>query len=80
MENTNEHYNESGKELSRCENYSTGNGCAVREASNVIALVSDSSRTGKYSLTLWYLKHINSTIAVGTSNKVLFHEYFRMSY
>ncbi|VDK83025.1 unnamed protein product [Litomosoides sigmodontis] len=69
MENTDERYDEGGNELSKCENHLAGNDCAVREASNVIALVSDSSKAGKYSLTLWYLKHINSTVAVGTSDK-----------
>ncbi|EFO28199.1 hypothetical protein LOAG_00281 [Loa loa] len=69
MENTNEHCSKKENELSKCGDPSSGNICAVREASNVILLVSNSSKTGKFIQTLWYLKHINSTIAVGTSNK-----------
>lgn len=67
-------------ELSKCENPSSGDGCAVREASNVILMVSDSSKTGKYIQALWYLKHINSAIAVETSNKVLLREYCQIFY
>ncbi|CAG9533301.1 unnamed protein product [Cercopithifilaria johnstoni] len=70
MENTNsDHYNEKEDELSECENHSAGNDCAVREASHVIVLISDSSKTGKYTLTSWYLKHVNSTVAIETTNK-----------
>lgn len=73
MENINDYYNKKKNELSKCENHSTSNGSDVREASNVILLTSDSSKIGKYTLTLWYLKHINSTVAIETSNKVSFY-------
>ncbi|VBB31766.1 unnamed protein product [Acanthocheilonema viteae] len=69
MENTSGHYNKKENELSKCEDHSIGNDCAVREASDVILLVSDGSKIGKYNLTLWYLKHINSTVAIEPSNK-----------
>nr|CRZ23709.1 Bm4336 [Brugia malayi] len=69
MENINDHCNKEENELNKSKNSSDGNGCAVREASNVILLVSNSSETGKYIQTLWYLKHINSTVAIETSNE-----------
>uniref|UniRef100_A0A0R3RUV8 Protein SZT2 n=1 Tax=Elaeophora elaphi TaxID=1147741 RepID=A0A0R3RUV8_9BILA len=68
MENTSDHYNKEN-DISKGENPSRGNSSAVREASNVILLVSDSSKTGKYIQILWYLKHINSTVAIEASNK-----------
>uniref|UniRef100_A0A1I8EL42 Uncharacterized protein n=1 Tax=Wuchereria bancrofti TaxID=6293 RepID=A0A1I8EL42_WUCBA len=69
MENINDQCNKEENQLSKCNNSSDGNCCTVREASNVILLVSNSSKTGKYIQTLWYLKHINSTVAIETSNK-----------
>ncbi|KAK6103393.1 hypothetical protein QQG55_12320 [Brugia pahangi] len=66
MENINDHCNKEGNELNKSKNSSD---CAVREASNVILLVSNSSETGKYIQTLWYLKHINSTVGIETSNE-----------
>ncbi|OZC11733.1 hypothetical protein X798_00913 [Onchocerca flexuosa] len=69
MESTNDYCNNKENESSKYVNSSSNNGCALREASNVILLVSDSSETGKYILTLWYLEHINSTIALEASDK-----------
>ncbi|VDO33096.1 unnamed protein product [Onchocerca flexuosa] len=69
MESTNDCCNNKENESSKYVNSSSNNGCALREASNVILLVSDSSETGKYILTLWYLEHINSTIALEASDK-----------
>ncbi|MCP9261407.1 hypothetical protein DINM_004776 [Dirofilaria immitis] len=69
MENFDDCCNKRKDDLSKCESPSSDNYCALREASNVIILVSDSSETGKYIQTLWYLKHINSAVAIEASNK-----------
>lgn len=62
--------------LEKSKNPSSGNGCGVREASNVIILVRNNSKAGKCSLMLWYIEHINKTVAIGKT-KVLLHQYYQ---
>ncbi|VDM96213.1 unnamed protein product [Thelazia callipaeda] len=69
MENSAEHCDQREIKIHIDDASSNGDGYTVREASEVMLLAADSSKIGKYAQMLWYLNHINSTIALETSRK-----------